>query len=109
MNKLHHHKVICSYCGDEISSRGDLVTLLSFPQIVDAVHTRCYGELSMKRTGPRLPLNSIGMIWIIVLSDLACFILFVSKQFDFVFILVGCIAPLARIISWLMIERKLKP
>lgn len=107
MKKHSNHKVICSYCGDEISSRGDLVTLLAYSQIVDAVHVQCYGEISMNRMGGKLPLNSSGTIWIIIISDLICLFLFITRNFNFIFILVGCIAPFFRLLSWLMIERKI--
>ncbi|SIS54426.1 hypothetical protein SAMN05421799_101249 [Alicyclobacillus vulcanalis] len=108
MKEHSNHEVICSYCGDKISSRGDLVTLLAYPQIVDAVHVRCYGEMSTKRMGGKLPLNSSGSLWIIIISDLICLYLFITRSYHFVFILVGCLAPFLRFLSWFMVERKIR-
>jgi hypothetical protein len=97
-------KIFCERCDDEITSRGDLITILQFPVIIAAYHLTCYSKQALG-WNPRLtPLNGIAMIWLIIVFGVTCLIMFAVTHL-ILFLIVACIIPVLRLLSWVMVER----
>ncbi len=99
------HPVYCERCADEIGSQGDLVTVLKLPSVIAAYHVRCYGLEAKGLNAFGTPLNSVSLIWLMVVFGLLCLFLFVANSFNPAFLIIACIIPLLRLGSWLVVER----
>lgn len=99
--------IICDRCADEIVSKGDLITVLQWPELIGAYHVRCYGERARGGNPARTPLNSQAVIWLMVVFSLLCLGGFLFYTPSLVWIILALIIPILRLSSWLLIERKI--
>ncbi len=97
--------VFCSRCSDEIASRGALITVLQLPEIVAAFHAECYAREAQGWNPRRTPLNSAAMIWLIIVFAIICLVLFVTSGWNPIFVVLACIVPALRLLSWALVER----
>lgn len=79
--------------------------MLQLPALIAAYHVHCYGFESKGPNPFRTPLNSVSLVWLMVVFGLLCLILFVANSFNPVFLIIACIIPLLRLSSWFVIER----
>jgi len=107
---LQYHtkkKVYCVQCGAEIVSQDDLITVLQWPDFIAPYHLRCYGERAQGSNPARVPLNSEATIWLMIIFGVGCLIGFVGSSFALMWLVLALIIPFLRLMSWLLIERKL--
>lgn len=97
--------VFCARCSDEIASRDALITVLQLPEIVEAFHTECYAREAQGWNPRRTPLNSAAMIWLIIAFAIICLVLFVISGWNPIFVVLACIVPVLRLLSWALVER----
>lgn len=100
-------EVLCGECGKTIDSRDDLYTYLAMNG-VQALCADCYMRNQKTIRGVRTPINSQSSVLIMVVAIVACGLLFIWHP-SWVWIVVAAIAPIIRLFSWLLFERKLKP
>ncbi|PSR20902.1 MAG: hypothetical protein C7B47_17670 [Sulfobacillus thermosulfidooxidans] len=98
--------IYCARCADEIVSKNDLITVLQWPGLIVAYHPRCYGERAQGSNPAGAPLNSHAMIWLIALFSPLCLAGFVFSSFAPIWLALALIIPILRLLSWLLIERK---
>jgi len=99
--------VYCSYCSDEISSRGNLVTTLQCPELVAAYHIRCYGLRALGFQSGGMALNSRAMTLEIAIFGPLGLVLFVFDA-NPIWLMLAAIGPGLRLLSWLLVERDIE-
>lgn len=99
-------EVRCNQCGRLINSRGDLYTYLSLSGIQGSC-SDCYLRDQKTLRGGRMPINSQSTIFVMVAVIVACTLLFIKNP-SWVWVIVALIVPIIRILSWMLIERKIK-
>jgi len=99
-------EVLCYECGNTITSRDELYTYLS----VSGIHglcSECYMRNQKTLKGVRTPINSQSTIAIMIIAFIVSAFFFL-RDGSLVWIGVALFAPIICLLSWLLIERKIK-
>ncbi len=102
---IKNQAVYCEHCADTITSEGDLITVLQWPQLIGAYHVRCYGLKAKTGNSVNVPLNSDATLWLMVVFAILCLIIFFLDSQEPIFLLLACVIPSLRLLSWVMVER----
>ncbi|PSR23703.1 MAG: hypothetical protein C7B43_19850 [Sulfobacillus benefaciens] len=102
---IKNQTVYCEHCADTITSEGDLITVLQWPQLIGAYHVRCYGLKAKTGNSVNVPLNSDATLWLMVVFAILCLIIFFLDSQQPIFLLLACVIPSLRLLSWVMVER----
>ncbi len=106
-----NEEVICSFCGDKISNREDLVVLSDFLR-VKAYHNNCYAEMmkSAAISSKAKPINSkLSNLSLFVLGILVLVVFFYADSWfpKAAFALMMVAGTVGRLESWFKFEKKL--
>ncbi|KPV43280.1 hypothetical protein AN477_13670 [Alicyclobacillus ferrooxydans] len=97
-------RIVCQRCGDVIESKSELVTTLSLLQGIMPYHLDCHAQNQKGWNAGATPINSQATIAIMIIGLIVCTVLLVIIK-SWVFVVAGLLAPLLRLLSWLIYER----